>query len=84
MYIPVVDIMDIALCILLPRVSICMTAWTISSRINGINFKLHAHWRLFCQSKLKFRYMKYVHFYLISRRAFITFDISAFSQELEK
>jgi len=28
--------------------------------------------------------MKYVHIYLISGRAFIVFDISVFSQELEK
>jgi len=48
--ISIADIIDIALCLLLPRVSIYMTAWTMRSRIKGINFKLGGHCRLLCQS----------------------------------
>ena len=48
--IPIVHIMAIDSCLLLPSVSIYMTAWTMRSHINGINFKLCGHSRLLCQS----------------------------------
>ena len=59
--IPIVGIMDIAIRLLLPSVSIYMTAWTMRTRINGINFKRHGHCRLLCQSNWKYRYTKYVY-----------------------